>query len=359
MAVRQMPVRPMTAKAADEGPVTRAVQDVTGAVEALTVGAVHVARNTLTAAVETVEDVGGRIGSLAVTTVRGATKAVSDIGGDLGELAKGAVQGSLKAAREISGQLSDATQKSAAAAIDAVEEVGGDVGDLSRRTVKSTVQATREVGSDVGSLAVDAVEGAVLAVDRIGSAAGRTLRDAFAGTVDGVKTVLAEVGVAAPASRRPLARASEPERRPLARVTQIDAVRIDSQVRRRRPERTRRVVRPPSGAWHGARAAGPDVRARVADVAKPDHGLGDLLPIGGHRGAGRARVLRLFALDRAGRLAVASWQGGYPAGAGVLRCVRRACGMRTASPRSSRIASDPTWSPRRSPTMPERLPSAA
>jgi hypothetical protein len=178
MAEETKPVNP----ALDGGPMTRAVRDVTGAAEALTVGAVHLAHSTLAAAVETVEDVGGRLGSLAVATVRGATKAAADIGGDLGGLAKGTVQGSLKAVREIGGQLSDA------------------------------------IGGEVGSLAVDAMEETVHAVDRIGSTAGRTLRGAVSGTVAGVKTALGEVGAAGGNSRRPLARSPQPESRPLARA---------------------------------------------------------------------------------------------------------------------------------------------
>ncbi len=173
MAVKAMPARPATERERNGGPMTRAVHDVTGAAEALTVGAVHLTRSTLAAAVETVEDVGGLIGTLAVKTVRGAAKAAT--------------------------------------------EIGGDVGSLSARTVSATVQATREVGGEVGSLAVDAVEGTVAAVDSIGSAAGRSLRDALAGTVAGVRAVLAEAGIGA-ASRRPSGRAQEPVRRPLARA---------------------------------------------------------------------------------------------------------------------------------------------
>ena len=216
----QTPERPATTKAATAGPVTRAVQDVTGAAEALTVGAVQLTRHTLTAAVETVEDVGGRVGSLAVMTVRGAARAASDIGGDIGDLAKGTVQGSLKAAREIGGQLSDAVQKSAATTVDVVEEVGADVGALSRKTVKGTVQATREIGGEVGSLAVDAVEGTVRAIDRIGAAAGRSLREALAGTVAGVRTVLAEAGLGNnEVPPQAPDQGAEPARRPLARMT--------------------------------------------------------------------------------------------------------------------------------------------
>jgi hypothetical protein len=173
MAAKGMPDTPATAKAGKSGPVTRAVHDVTGAAEALTVGAVQLTRHTLAAAVETVEDVGGRVGSLAVTTVRGAARAASDIGGDLGELARGTVQGSLV--------------------------------------------ATREIGGEVGSLAVDAVEGAVRAIDRIGTAAGRSLRDAVAGTVAGVRTVLAEAGLGTAGQAAPGAEGA-PARRPLARM---------------------------------------------------------------------------------------------------------------------------------------------
>jgi hypothetical protein len=108
MAVKAMPARPATMKALNGGPMTRVVQDVAGAAEALTVGVVQLAHNTLTAAVETVEDVGGRIGSLAVATARSATRAVSDIGGDIGQFAKGTVQGSIKAVREIKTVLAEA-----------------------------------------------------------------------------------------------------------------------------------------------------------------------------------------------------------------------------------------------------------
>jgi hypothetical protein len=162
MALKAMPARPAMQRERNGGPMTRAVQDVTGAAEALTVGAVHLTHSTLAAAVETVEDVGGLLGSLAVRTVRGAARAAS--------------------------------------------EIGGDVGSLSARTVSATVQATREVGGEVGSLAVDAVEGA-----------GRSLRDALAGTVAGFRSFLAEAGIGG-AGRRPLARAQESMRRPLARA---------------------------------------------------------------------------------------------------------------------------------------------
>jgi hypothetical protein len=91
MATRAKSVTPAREMATNGGPVTRAVQDVTGAAEALAVGAVHLTRNTLAAGLEAVEDVGGRIGSLAVATARGATKAASEIGGDLGDLAKDTV----------------------------------------------------------------------------------------------------------------------------------------------------------------------------------------------------------------------------------------------------------------------------
>ena len=172
MAVKAVSVRRVTAAGA--GPVTRAAQDVAGAAEALTVGALHLTRSTLAAAVETVEDVGGRLGSLAVSTVRGAAKAATDI--------------------------------------------GGDVGTLSARAVNATIDATRELGGEVGSLAVEAMEGTVVAVDRIGSAAGRSLRDALSGTVAGVRTVFSEAGVSGAGPRRLPARAPAAVRRPLGRA---------------------------------------------------------------------------------------------------------------------------------------------
>src|SRR5262245_28405260 len=82
MATNAMPTSPVVAKSSSGGPVTQTAQDVAGAAEALVVGAVQLARHTLTATVEAAEDVGGQIGALAVATVRGATKAAVDIGGD-------------------------------------------------------------------------------------------------------------------------------------------------------------------------------------------------------------------------------------------------------------------------------------
>jgi hypothetical protein len=100
MAMKAKPVIPTRRKATNNGPVTRAVEDVTGAAEALAVGAVHLTRNTLAAGLEAVEDVGGRIGSLAVATVRGATKAASEIGGDLGDLAKDSAEAAGRTLRD-------------------------------------------------------------------------------------------------------------------------------------------------------------------------------------------------------------------------------------------------------------------
>src|SRR5262245_28738960 len=171
--------RPAVVDAGNGGPVTRAAQDLAGAAEVLTLGTINLARSTLMATVEAVQDVGGRIGSFAVATAQGAAKAVADIGGDLGELGKGTVQGT----------------------VDIIEEVGEGVGSLSRQAVSGTVETTREVGGKVGSLAIDAVEGAVHTVDRLGSTAGRSVRDAVAGTVAGVRTVLAEAGITNGVSR--------------------------------------------------------------------------------------------------------------------------------------------------------------
>ena len=67
----------------------------------------------------------------------------------------------------------------------------------------------------------------------------------------------------------------------------------------------------------------------------PVRGWVDLLPIGGDRGRGRAGVLRLLALDRAGRAAATSWAGRRPAGPGVPHRLRAHSGG-VRSPRGHR-----------------------
>src|SRR5262249_51465755 len=118
MEKQALRTRSVVVEAANGGPMTRAAKDFAGAAEVLTLGTINLARSTLIARVEAVEDVGSRIGSFAVATAQGAAKAAADIGGDLGELGKGTVQGTVAI----------------------VEEVGEGVGSLSRNAVSGTVQ---------------------------------------------------------------------------------------------------------------------------------------------------------------------------------------------------------------------------
>lgn len=112
MAAKAGPAKPAVDKAFDDGPVTRAVQDMASAAEALTVGAVHLTRNTITAAVETVEDVGGRIGSLAVDAAEGTVLAVNRIGSVAGRSLLDALAGTVAGVKTV---LAEAGVGSAAA----------------------------------------------------------------------------------------------------------------------------------------------------------------------------------------------------------------------------------------------------
>src|ERR1043166_8713560 len=71
--------------------VQRAIQDAINVGEIISVGVLHLVRNTLVTALAGVQDVGAEIGTAGVTAVRGSIKAAYGIGADLGTVAREAI----------------------------------------------------------------------------------------------------------------------------------------------------------------------------------------------------------------------------------------------------------------------------
>jgi hypothetical protein len=85
--------------------VARTVQEAINTGEAISIGAVNLARNTALAALSAARDVGVKVGSVAVAAVRGSIVAATEIGGDLGRVSGRALNGTFGAAREIGNDL--------------------------------------------------------------------------------------------------------------------------------------------------------------------------------------------------------------------------------------------------------------
>jgi hypothetical protein len=78
---------------------------VASTTQTLAEGVVGLARTTVVAAVQAVQEIGTRLGSTALGMVRGSIKAAEDIGGDLFQVGRNATNGVMAAAEEIGGDL--------------------------------------------------------------------------------------------------------------------------------------------------------------------------------------------------------------------------------------------------------------
>jgi hypothetical protein len=89
------------------GTVARTLQESINTGEAISVGAVNLAKDTARAAISGARDVGAEAGFAAVAAVRGSIVAAREIGGDLGRLSERVLNGTFGAAREIGKDLMD------------------------------------------------------------------------------------------------------------------------------------------------------------------------------------------------------------------------------------------------------------
>ena len=131
------------------GGVERAITTALGRGETLTVGVLNIVRNTLVTALAGARDVGGEIGTAAVSAVRGSIRAAEAIGADLGAVAKHAIQGTMEAAEQIGGELGGVARSATRGAVKATADVGGDVALLAPGV--EAPRGTGTLGADVAS----------------------------------------------------------------------------------------------------------------------------------------------------------------------------------------------------------------
>jgi hypothetical protein len=280
-----------SARGDDANGVPGAVRTAISSGEIISVGVLNLVKNTLIAALGGARDVGGELGSTAITVVRGSIKAAHAIGGDLGTVVKHAIKGTIEAAEEIGGELGGAARSAARGAVRATGEVGGDVSTAARKAMEGSAEAARDLGADVNLLVRNAAQGALEAAERIGSAATRAVRATVSEAVAGFKSL---AGSSAGPSRG--ASSSSRGHRPagVSRETTEDTGegggrhRAEAGARRRAPRRPR--------ASSGEAAPGLRTTSRMPDViaggpvrpGKPDVGAEQ-----GVGASGRARSERL------------------------------------------------------------------
>ena len=65
----------------------------------------NLVKNTLVTAISGARDVGGEMGTAAISAVRGSIRAASEIGADLGAVARYSIMGTIEAAEQIGSEL--------------------------------------------------------------------------------------------------------------------------------------------------------------------------------------------------------------------------------------------------------------